>query len=91
MKGIIKNMKFTHTPTGQEQINEFLNLVNMAQGAVILRSPDGDEFNLKSLFSRYIGIGRLLDEQGDFLELFCYNKADEELFFKFFNENPEVL
>lgn len=84
-------MKFKNTPKGKEQLDKFLLCVDKAKGAVLLRSPDGDEFNLKSVFSKYIGIGHLLDDHGDYLELFCMDKSDENLFFEFFNNNSDVM
>ena len=46
-------------------------------GDVYLKSPEGDIFNLKSSMSRYIAIGRLIEEQGDTLELFADRKEDQ--------------
>lgn len=84
-------MRFTHTPKGEEQLTHFLELVEQARDGIILRSPEGDTFNLKSFFSRYMGIGKLLEEKGDYLELFCQCPLDESLFYEFFSENPDVL
>lgn len=72
------------------QLNDFLAVLNKCQGAVWLESPEGDKYNLRSTFSQYIAMGKLLDEQGDYLELFCSSKEDEGLFFKFFHDHPEV-
>lgn len=74
-----------------EELNEFLDAVNHTQGGVYLRSPYGDCYNLKSLFSQYIAIGELLGRHGDQLELYCDFIEDEQLFFKFFKANPGVL
>ena len=74
-----------------EELNEFLEAASNATGPVYLRSPYGDCYNLKSLFSQYIAIGELLGKHGDEMELYCDNREDEPLFFKFFKENPEVL
>lgn len=72
------------------QLNDFVAVVNDCQGAVWLESSEGDRYNLKSTFSQYIALGKLLDERGDYLELFCSDKNDERLFFKFFHNHPEV-
>ena len=56
-----------------------------------MKDPDGNIFNLKSVISHYIALGRLLEEHGDLLELFCDNKDDEVHFRKFFKDNPDVL
>lgn len=72
------------------QLNEFINAVNKCEGMVWLESPEGDKFNLKSTFSQYIAMGRLLSEQGSALELFCSNRGDERHFYEFFMNNPEI-
>ena len=47
-------------------IDNFIDAVNKCRGDVILRSVDGrEEFNLKSLFSRYVAIGELCKDHGD--------------------------
>lgn len=73
------------------ELNSFLEAVNGAKGNVFLKSKEGDCFNLKSTLACYVAIAELLGEHGDELELFCDNRNDEQLFFKFFRENPEVL
>lgn len=77
----IKNLK---------QLNDFIAAVNDCKGQVWLESTEGDRYNLKSQFSQYIALGALLSERGDWLELFCSDKEDERLFFKFFREHPET-
>ena len=63
----------------EADIQEFLDAVNACEGEVYLKSPEGDIFNLKSSMSRYIAIGRLIEEQGDSLELFADRKEDQAL------------
>ena len=58
----------------EADVQEFLDAVNQCGGEVYLKSPEGDIFNLKSSMSRYIAIGRLIEEQGDSLELFADRK-----------------
>ena len=72
------------------QIDDFLAAVNKCTGNVYLNSTEGDVFNLKSRLSQYVAIGALLGDEGDYLELFCDNRKDEEHFFKFFADHPEV-
>jgi hypothetical protein len=79
-------MKFTK----HSEVSDFIRTVDECEGHVWLESKDGDRFNLKSLFSRYIAIGALLDEHGDELELYCQLPEDEQKFYKFFNEHPGV-
>ena len=60
-----------------EQTYLFNRKVSQCGGDVYLKSPEGDIFNLKSSMSRYIAIGRLIEEQGDTLELFADRKEDQ--------------
>lgn len=73
-----------------DELNGFLNAVDKCKKDVYLMSAEGDKLNLKSLFSRYISMGKLLSENGDRLELFCDSKEDEAIFFEFFRLFPEV-
>ena len=75
----------------QEEVKEFLSIVDSCKGEVILTSKYGDKYNLKSILTQYIAIGALLGNRGDELELFCSNKEDKQKFFKFFYEKPEIL
>lgn len=73
-------------------IQKFLEVVQQCEGRVFLVSPEGDQYNLKStLTTIYLAMGKLLAEQGDKLELFAEEKADETLLLEFLNENPHVL
>lgn len=72
------------------QLNDFLAAVNQCQGGVWLESPEGDKYNLKSQFSQYIALGALLTQHGANLELFCSHTQDEQLFFQFLAEHPDV-
>ena len=74
-----------------KEVNNFLNAVNQCEGDVWLESVDGDKINLKSKLSQYVAISALISCESDSLELFCSLPEDEMKFFKFFNENPEVL
>lgn len=73
------------------EIEEFRNTVDSCIGSVWLESADGDKFNLKSKFSQYVALGKLLGENGDNLELFCSLQEDREKFYSFFNYNPGVI
>ena len=79
-------MKFTKPI----EVNEFLRVVDSCQGSVWLESPMGDRFVLKSVFSRYLAMSRLLIERGNELELFCQLKEDEQKFYNYFNKHPDV-
>ena len=68
-----------------KDVSSLIEAVKKCKGDVIVRSVDGsEEFNLKSTFSQYIAIGRLCDEYGDYYEIFCKNREDEQYLFKFF-------
>lgn len=73
-----------------DELNGFLNAVDKCENNVYLISREGDKLNLKSLFSRYISMGRLLSAEGDNLELFCDSRSDEKNFFEFFRAFPGV-
>ena len=61
-----------------KDVDSLIEAVNRCRDDVILRSTDGrEEFNLKSVLSRYMAIGALCQEHGDEYELFCMNPADE--------------
>ena len=73
------------------EVDAFLEAVNACKGDVWLESPKGDRYNLKSVFSQFLALGAMLEENGDELELFCSIPVEEGYFFKFFREYPEVL
>ena len=77
--------------TKLNEIEAFRAAVDACKGEVWLESPKGDRYNLKSTFSQYVALGAMLSKDGDELELFCTLSEDEKLFYKFFQENPEVL
>ncbi|MBR4869809.1 MAG: polya polymerase [Oscillospiraceae bacterium] len=80
-------MKFTNI----EDVNAFLAVVDQCKGEVYLKSEQGDQFALKSKFSRYIAMGALLSEHGDELELYCEFKEDEPVLLKFLSDNQHVI
>ena len=75
----------------ESELKDFLSKVDMTSGDVFLRSAYGDQYNLKSLLSAYVAIGKLIEDHGLDLELFCANKEDEHLFFEYFEKHPESL
>lgn len=52
-------------------IERFRNTINSCSGAVWLESAMGDKFDLKSVFSQYIAIGRLIEDHNEELEIFA--------------------
>ena len=77
--------------TNSKEIFEFKLAIAHCKGEVWLESVEGDKFNLKSVVSQYLALGELLQEHGKDLELFCQYPDDQNNFYKFFEENPEVL
>lgn len=73
------------------EIVTFRNAIRQCKGSVWLESPEGDKFNLKSVFSQYLAIGNLLGERGQELDLYCDNAEDEKKFFEMFNKHPDML
>ena len=74
-----------------QQVEAFLDAVNLAKGDVWLESQQGDRYNLKSVLVRYTAIGALIEDHKNDLELFFANKSDEAIFLHFFEENPTAL
>ncbi len=72
--------------TNVKDVQKFIDVVNACERDVYLKSQEGDVFNLKSSLSQYIAIGRLVDENGDSLELFADSREDEARLIKFLNE-----
>lgn len=77
--------------TNISEVSNFIKVVDECVGDVWLESADGSKINLKSKMSQYVAIGALISCEAENLELFCSKYEDEMRFFKFFNENPEVL
>ena len=70
-----------------KDIDNLIEAVDKCRDDVLLRSVDGrEEFNLKSVLSRYVAIGELCKDHGDSYEVFCMNKADEVYMLNFFHD-----
>ena len=68
-----------------KDIDNLIKAVDRCRSDVLLRSTDGrEEFNLKSVLSRYVAIGELCKDHGDSYEIFCMDKADEGYMMDFF-------
>ena len=76
-----KEMKHKMKFNSQDEVKEFLSIVDSCTGDVVLASKYGYRYNLKSTLTQYVAIGALLGNRGDELELFCSNKEDEAKFF----------
>ena len=74
-----------------EEIEDFFAIVDECKGHVEFRTQWGDVFNLQSTLSRFIVPAAMLSENGQYLELFCESKEDEQKFFKFFNDHPTTM
>ena len=73
------------------EIDAFQRAINKCKGDVWFESIYGDRLNLKSVLSRYVAFGKLINDEGENLELFCSLPEDECNFYKFFAENPDTL
>ncbi|MBR1559396.1 MAG: hypothetical protein IJ646_04060 [Clostridia bacterium] len=68
-----------------KEIDKLIEAVNRCRGDVLLRSTDGrEEFNLKSVLSRYVAIGELCKDHGDRYEIYCMERSDEGYMLNFF-------
>ena len=72
--------------TNVKDVQKFIDVVNSCEHDVYLKSVEGDVFNLKSSLSQYIAVGRLLEENGDSLELFAQTREDEARLMKMLME-----
>ena len=69
----------------KKDIDSLISAVEKCSGEVFVCSMDkAEEFNLKSLLSRYIAIGELCKEHGDEYEVFCASHDDERYMIQFF-------
>ena len=69
-----------------KDIEAFMKVLDMCNGQVWLESDDGDKFDLKSLFSRYIAIGNLLEDHNDRLLLYASDYRDNIILMNFLKE-----
>lgn len=74
-----------------KEIDAFKEAISKCKGDVWLETPMGDRYNLKSYCCQYLAIGKLLEDKGDELELFCQLREDDINFFHFFENYPNAL
>lgn len=68
-------------------LNAFREAIDSCKGDVYLLKQDkSEQFNLKSLLSQYIALGKLAEEHGDEYEIFCQFSTDEGYLIKYFYE-----
>ena len=68
-------------------VNKFLEAVGKCVGdVVIINESRREEFNLKSGLSRFLGVARLIEEEGDDWDVYYHNKNDESHLLEFFFE-----
>ncbi len=74
----------------EADIRDFWETLDECAGPVYLVSPEGNVLNIQPVLARYVGLGRLLDKDGDNLEFFADRKEDENrlmgLFWRLQNE-----
>lgn len=74
-----------------KDVEDFKKAVRSCKDSVWLESPRGDKFDLKSMFSQYLAIGKLVSECCDDLELFASNPEDEKILVEFFQQHEDTL
>ena len=70
-------------------VEAFRTAINSCAGSVWLESAMGDKFDLKSIFSQYIAIGRLLEDHNEELEIFASDAKDRAILVNFMNSTKE--
>ena len=67
-------------------LQAFEKAVDECREAVFLVTPGGQQFNLKNPMEKYEGIGRLLEDEDEQMELFTNDGKDEAILFGFFRQ-----
>ena len=78
----VTDMKIKDTDT----LQAFEKAIDKCEEAVFLLTPDGQQFNLKNPMEKYEGIGRLLEDEDEQMELFTNDGQDEAVLFDFFRQ-----
>ena len=66
------------------ELHELLEAVDSCERSVWLESVSGERYDLKDELDRFRGIGRLLDDKGEELELFTSSREDETRMIRYF-------
>lgn len=73
-------------------VEAFQEAINRCSGSVWLEDKtNGDKLDLKSTFSQYLAIGRLIEDQNENLELFARNREDEQIILEFFDTYEHAM
>ena len=67
-------------------LQAFEKAIDKCEEAVFLVTPGGQSFNLKNPMEKYEGIGRLLEDEDEQMELFANDDQDEAILFDFFRQ-----
>ena len=67
-------------------LRAFENAIDHCSSAVYLVNPAGQQYNLKNPLERYEGIGRLLEDEREQMELFTSKRNDESVMLRFFRQ-----
>ena len=68
-----------------DDIERFREAVNKCKDRVWLENANGDIFDLKSSFSQYLAIGKLIEDQQETLELYASLPEDKAILYKLFS------
>lgn len=66
-------------------IERFREVINKCKGRVWLENVKGDIFDLKSSFSQYLAIGKLIEDQQETLELYASLPEDRVILCQLFS------
>jgi len=69
------------------QLHDFINTVKSCKHSVWLESVNGEYYDLKDEFDFYRGVGALLKDKSEALELFASDRADEAALMSFIRKN----
>ena len=69
------------------EINDFVGVVKSAKGSVWIEHGD-DVLQIKSSLSMYVAIADMINSGAC---LCCDDEDDENMFYKFFTEHPQVI
>lgn len=72
-----------------KDINAFMSALDQCQSSVWLENVQGDKLDLKSPFTRYISIGKLLEDHNEDLMLYATTREDESILLEFFKNQKE--
>ncbi len=71
----------------EQQLQCFLDAIDACEGSVWLETLAGEHYDLKDSLDRFRGIGRLLNDKNEELELYTASREDETHMIHYFCQN----